>query len=108
MSLFERDGTERKTIHISESDAQLMQRISWQAVQEQDELASRRLSPASAEEWFVLAMVYESEGKAREALDAWKAYLDQKGTKTAIARRHMAVCRARLATHSGGQTDREE
>jgi len=102
ISLFERDGTERKTIHIGESDAQLMQRISWQAVQEQDELVSRRLSPATAEEWFVLAMVYESEGKAREALDAWKAYLDQSGTRTAIAKRHMAACRAQLATHSDG------
>jgi len=102
MSLFERDGTERKTIHISESDAQLMQHISWQTVQEQDELAARRRRPATAEEWFVLAMVYESEGKAREALDAWKAYLDQKGTKAAIAERHMAACRARLETHSDG------
>ena len=102
LSLFERDGTERKTIHISESDAQLMQQISWQAIQEQDELVSQWPSPTTAEGWFVLAMVYESEGKTREALDAWKAYLDRNGTKTAIAERHMDACRARLAADSHG------
>ena len=94
--LFERDGTERRTIHIDESDARLVQRISWQAVQEQDDLASRRLSPETAEGWFALAMVYETEGKVPQALDAWEAYLDQKGSRTAIARRHMADCRSRL------------
>ena len=100
--LFERDGTERKTIHIDESDARLVQRTSWQAIQEQGRLASQRPSPETTEGWFALAMVYETEGKAPEALDAWEAYLDHQGTKTAIARRHMAQCRARLAAKEEG------
>lgn len=99
LTRFERDGSEGKTTHFGESEARPLQRIAWQSVQRRDEREGRRPGPSTAEGWFALAMVYESAGKEREALDAWQAYLERGGVATAIARRHLASCRDRLAAH---------